>query len=134
MTNLDKLIEAVEAGELDIPDGAAHLPYVTAFFDRWRAVYSGDAVATDIIAWSAYTGSLDAALALKEAVLPNTAIYILSQWPGENAEVELWGTHEGSDGERWHRFEDGKFEAEATTPARALLLATLKALKEKEDG
>lgn len=77
---------------------------------------------------NAYAGSLDAALALYEAVLPGWAIERMHQWPGKQAFVSLWGTHEHNGG-RWHHPEDGRVEAEAETLARALLIAILKAME-----
>ena len=72
-------------------------------------------------------GSLDAAVAFLGAVLPTFAINRISTWPNANARAEIWGTHVDNC-ERWHHHSDGRFKAEADTPARALLLATLDAL------
>ena len=79
----------------------------------------------------AYKGSTDAALALLGAVLPETE-YRLHHFPGKKVTATLWGTHKGRDGMRWHDFKDGSWNADAPTPARALLLATLSALIEQE--
>ena len=81
---------------------------------------------------SAYHGSLDAAKALHDAVLPGWALARLCDWPGCEASCEIWGTHEGKDGERWHHPTDGRANADAHTPARAWLLAIFEALIEQE--
>ena len=81
----------------------------------------------------AYNGSLDAAKALHEAVLPGWAVERITMWPGPNngCAAYLWGTHEKR-GERWHHPEDGRSDATAETPARAWLLAILRALHSME--
>lgn len=79
-------------------------------------------------ALDAFHGSLDAALALHNAVLPDWIIYRLSSWPGHDCEAEIFGTHEHK-GERWHTFTDGRSEGKSDhSIARALLIAILKAL------
>lgn len=80
-------------------------------------------------AWWAYKGSLDAAKALHKAVLRGWAVERLTMWPGTGGMccVSIWGTHD-HDGERWHRFDDGRAEGKSDIPARAWLIAIIKAL------
>ena len=71
-----------------------------------------------------YTTSLDAALA---AVPEGYGIENFMIWPGEPSTVMLVGTHL-RDGRYWHEAgKDGRWRAEAATPALALSLADLKA-------
>lgn len=98
---LDDLIAKVEA------DSGETYNAFEAVFDNM-----GDA------AHRAYSGSLDAALALHNAVLP-----------GHGATVRMDGTAQlfrDSDGER--------FTAVCDDPARAWLIAILKAMKEGKDA
>ena len=112
--SIRELIEAVEAG------GANHGSFAEALInddpqDDW-------CVQRAINAHRAYTGSVDAALALMQAVLPGwTAVEIrsrggMSRWVAEVSRCpdEYFG---GEEAEIGH----------ADTPARALLLAILKA-------
>lgn len=118
MTALDELIEAVETGT------------ATEFqFHTWRPGLTGTIKESKTM-WRAYHGSLDAALALHEALLPGWALERLTKWPGTNGQCTayLWGTHE-RDGERWHNAKDGRVDASTTTPARAWLLAILRAYR-----
>ena len=87
---------------------------------------------TTDLTYLAFRGSLDAAKALHEAVLPGWAISRLTDWPSVGASCEIWGTHEGKDGERWHHHTDGRARADAHTLARAWLLAILEALIAQE--
>lgn len=110
---LNKLIEEVEA----CGDWSLHL--------------MEDALeAHDVTVWDAFVGaingSLDAAKALHDALLPEWSLERLTMWPGSKCHACLWGTHEEG-GERWHSFKDGRVDAEASTPARAWLLAVLRA-------
>jgi hypothetical protein len=85
---------------------------------------------------AAYGGSLDAAKALHDAVLPGWAIERVTMWPGLNGEcvVRIWGTHD-KDGERWHNFDDGRASGRSRDNlARAWLLAILEALIAQEGG
>lgn len=85
----------------------------------------------DCCAWDAYSQkSLDAALALKEAVLPGWAIGSLSFWPGDVARAHILGTHD-TGGERWHNHKDGEAMGDADILSRALLIAILNALIER---
>lgn len=99
-TELDRLIEAVEAGEGNRNDGTLY----RLFGDSW--VHAWDAVDRD---------SIDAAVALLEALLP-----------GWN-----WGR---SYSRMFVEQGDSVFSARGPNPARALLLATLRAYRSTRDG
>lgn len=72
-----------------------------------------------------FTSSLDAALSL---VPEGYAIERLGIWPGHPATVTVLATYKGQDGMYWHDLgKNGRFEAEAATPALALVIASLKA-------
>ena len=105
MSDLDKLIAAVEAG------------------DKWsEAQYAMFGNGTDLVYayQAAFDGSLDAALRLHEALLPGS-------FPGISQ-----NTHSGQwyawvqDKSSWH------FDAKAFVASRAFLLAILRALKAKQ--
>ena len=103
MTDLDKLIAAVEAGEC--PD----------FCPMWHS--EGLCVEAE----GAFAGSLDAALRLHEALLPGWDYcidYVQRVKPLVYVQDDGGPTHDG----------------EAETPARAWLLAILRALKAKGDA
>jgi hypothetical protein len=68
-------------------------------------------------AYSAFSGSLDAALRLHEALLPGSW-YQISHWPMPNMTLVRVGSFEGRD----------------DIPARAWLLAILRALAKREEG
>ena len=108
---LDKLIAAVEAGDLTI-DGAPALS-----MEMSGIVYA--AMGDDLWATcvDAFDGSLDSAVALKDALLPG--------WH--------WGVDEDEECSAWVRL-DGCIVSYSATPARALLLATLRAVKGGADG
>lgn len=97
MGDLDKLIEAVEAGEWAT---GLHLPYE---------------LHTDLL-WKAFNGSLDAALRLHNALLPGWDYSI------DNVQRVKPFVYVVDDG-------GPEFHAEAGTPARAFLLAILRALQ-----
>lgn len=101
ITALDKLINALEAG--------------TATFGMFGAALGSDSIVT---AWDAYGGSLDAALALHEALLPEWG---WGRFPSGN----MWVTDDTDDP---HRFlnSDGYFK---DNQPRAWLLAILKAYR-----
>lgn len=118
MSDLDKLIAAVGEG------------------DKWsEAQYAVFGDGTDLVYayQAAFDGSLDAALRLHEALLPGYALERMTMWHGHPAAVHIWGTHEERDGKLWHDSRDGRFEAESTIPARAWLIAILRALKAQEE-
>ena len=101
------LIEAVEAGTW-LPDGHAEYP---AFFPDWMDVRNAQSMT------EAYLGSLDAAMALHEALLP-----------GVNMDMSI---RDGA-GSVWVLDEEFKpFLGSWHNPARAWLLAILRA---KEAG
>lgn len=114
-TALDKLIEAVEAGGLDsIWHGCSsrrgHWAYETGLNAEQRNK-----------SWYASHGSLDAALALHEALLPGRTLSV-----GQNAHYGDWNA--------WVRYaEDGEildeYTAASDTAARSLLLAILRAYR-----
>ena len=108
MTDLDRLIAAVRSKEkMDALLASRECP---GLHDRRNLLKAAD-------------GSLDAALALKEALLPG--------WK--------WGAHEPKPGtfrayvSRWSALRIMPFTEEAPTPARALLLATLRAYRATQE-
>lgn len=118
MSDLDKLIAAVEAGADwdEAKSTAAYhaLPASGMFCGKWESPAN--------LAFLAYNGSLDAALRLHEALLPG--------WD--------WLLNKRSNyAHVWERQDVGDADADAfsvDTPARAWLLAILRALKAKESG
>lgn len=106
MSDLDKLIAAVEAGAISTD------LIMDAFGNGWD----------DIIVLAAFDGSLDAAKRLHEALLPDYG-YASGGW---GARVWLY-----SDRPHW----DGSKRQEVelpNMPARAWLLAVLRALRDKD--
>ena len=105
MTDLDRLIEAVEAKTWHGD--------TTSMFDH----------AEHMNAYRAFGGSLDAALSLHKALLPRCK----------------WGIHEPLKGlfrayvSTWSALRPMPFTAEAEDPARALLLATLRAYRATQE-
>ena len=118
MNDLEKLIEAVEVD--DVP------------FGGWSILSSQEHIFASEWARQAHNGSLDAAKALHDALLPEWSLERLTMWPGSKCHACLWGTHEEG-GERWHSFKDGRVDAEASTPARAWLLAILRAYAAQQE-
>lgn len=106
---LDKLIAAVEAGDLTV-DGAPALS-----MEMSGIVYAalGDDLWASCV--DAFDGSLDSAVALKDALLTKDCYWRIEEDDdlGFVAHVYLGGLHRG----------------ESANPARALLLATLRAVK-----
>ena len=108
MTDLDRLIAAVRSKEK--MDALLASRECLGLHDRRNLLKAAD-------------GSLDAALALKEALLPG--------WK--------WGAHEPKPGtfrayvSRWSALRIMSFTEEAPTPARALLLATLRAYRATQE-
>jgi hypothetical protein len=91
------------------PGCREHWRYDREPFDNWKV--------------PRYTESIDAALTL----LPDGyAIDRLSIWKGSPSRCIVLGTHLKR-GEYWHIHSDGMWEAEAATPALALVAACLKA-------
>ena len=122
---LDNLIKAVEAGTATRKDFKDAIPpWGPAPSFRLGGAYMQGYQAME----EAYSGSLDAALALHEALLPGWALDRVSMWPGGECYACLMGTHDEY-GERWHSHGDGRVEATSSTPARAWLLAILRAYR-----
>jgi hypothetical protein len=96
---------AVEAGTWGADGIAAHPPELGA---------------ASFIAWSAYNGSFDAALVFMKAVLPEWAWWV----DGHNGASVWYAWVEGD-----APYFDGEYGPNVDTPARALLLAVLKALE-----
>jgi hypothetical protein len=114
MTDLDKLIAAVEAGTATGGDGAAFVPMAMSELIISVMKEEGDAgeLWSDFI--EAHDGSLDAALRLHEALLLG------------------WGwAVEGKDACVWHPDTGGvsRDMVASDNPARAWLLAILKAVR-----
>lgn len=106
MSDLDKLIEAVEAGSL-AKVSAQHIKQALGSHCQMHFV-------------SAFSGSLDAAKALHEALLPGWGAMIPLKESGGAAvvyEVDSRGNHKVGE----HRV----CETQSTNPARAWLLAIL---------
>lgn len=98
-TALRHLIEAVEAGEINIGEGAT-LAFIPLSPEKRRT------------AMAAYNGSLDAAKALHEGLLPN--YFVDFRW---------WTAQNGG----CHATVGNLHSGQATAPARAWLIAILKA-------
>lgn len=114
MTDLDKLIDAVEAGTAS-----------TMLFDQvLGGVFCERFGCGASVAEAAYFGSLDTAKALHDALLPGWAWTIQ-----ENGEQTVWPPNDIADQE-WCA--DGiTVSVEGMDPARAWLLAILRAVKAK---
>ena len=112
MTALDKLIEVIEAGTVYATMGHTMMCR-KAFPPRWEGDHGKDSRAQLCVnAWN--KSSLDAALALHEALLP-----------GWRARLDI-----GRRNRCWVISPDNrKLDAYATTPARAWLLAILRAYR-----
>lgn len=124
MTDLDKLIAAVEAGAT-IAWGLGGSPSRKSLPMHWHD------------AMNAYLGSIDAALRLHEALLPGWGVASMCQlW-----DVTPAGEYVGI-GEEWNvdlhqstgDVRSGEASGTAKGPARAWLLAILRALKAKGDA
>lgn len=110
MTALDKLIEAVEAGDEDFIRSDDWINAWQEFWPEPDAMRSNGTAST-IVALEAYNGSLDAALALHETLLP-----------GQDWCISTSASYAGNG-----------FKASSSTPARAWLLAVLKAYRSIQD-
>lgn len=72
-----------------------------------------------------YTTSVDAALML---VPEGYVVREITIWPGQPSTVAVWEAHQSEgDPSYWHSARDGRWNAEAKTPALALCIAALKA-------
>jgi hypothetical protein len=111
---LTDLLEKVEAGEALAPhDVVADRPF---FEDYEKAIHAGN------LARDAYNGSLDAAEELHEAVLPGFS------WKRQGFVMTVTDDHTG-----WGNGVYGSGRDD-DNPARAWLIAILKALIAKEDA
>jgi len=104
ITALDKLIAAVEGGKMFQPES-----------DRWREFFPVNAVVYGPKIISAFYGSLDAAKALHDALLPGWVYLHISKVMG-SCETEVCS------GGPW-------FNGKSADPARAWLIAILKAYR-----
>ena len=118
MQYIDKLIESVETGTL----------YYGIFSDSLNTPFQDIRYAiNDQVVWMAYNGSLDAAKTLHEAVLHNHVISSLDWKWGGLVEAHIFEVSQ----EQWHEPDMAKFIGRSSTPARAWLIAILKAYKSK---
>ena len=121
---LQRLHDAVVEGNSDI----ATLCSFAAFGDL---IDSGLPVSV-FVGWimdPADIRAMGAAKALHEAMLPGWAIERMSWWPGGHWTFHLWGTGDPDhNGDRWHTHTDGRVEASDTDPARAWLIAIIRAV------
>ena len=111
---LDRLIEAVEAGE--ISKGVTGLKAFEQFSRNAFGLYQSNA------AWRAYGGSLDAALALHEVLLPGWVARVTTGSASAGVKYSHCTVEDWDDGT----------EVDANnqpTPARAWLLAILRAYR-----
>lgn len=121
MSDLDKLIAAVEAGDEDFLIG-------DDWIDAWGVVapqmqtyrLRSDGASASEISGRAYHGSLDAALRLHEALLPGWWYRLTKGKHGPEAIVQ------------GDLFAGEHAEASAENTSRAWLLAILRALKARE--
>lgn len=113
MTDLDKLIAAVEAGVFPADTSASDLGLVGA--------YDGMPVIKTM--YSAFTGSLDAAKRLHDALLPGW-VWKRQVHPGPVASLGVWEPPKFVMGQSVFETDDN--------PARAWLLAILKALRAQQ--
>lgn len=116
---LDKLIKAIEAGAIPLSDLDAFIPSLGL------NTQGNDA-------HSAYRGSLDAAKALHEALLPGW-MWLARKTDADDVSNGQCAPSNGGFANVWHNISpnDGgeHFSVFAETAARAFLLATLKAYR-----
>lgn len=111
MTDLNELIKAIEAGTASKEDDAwFHLPL--------NMMPDGRMSSNMAAAWGAYTGSLDAALALHESLLHEGAVC-------EFRHVKRYA----DESYVYVHVKDETCTGRASNPARAWLIATLKAYR-----
>ena len=118
MTDLDKLIAAVEAGTAS----------TMRFEDTLGHISSATFGSADIVAELAYFGSLDAALRLHEALLPGWEYALYGpndSYHLHQAQLETPAMRAALD------IGFSPISGEAESPARAWLLAILRAIKAK---
>ena len=112
---LTDLLAKVEAGEFDATeDRPAKFNGFCSHWEAARGAYTNPNYKT---AWLAYNGSLDAAKALHEAVLPGWGYAVSPQYARVVDPIPLYGSPNKS-----------KDAINADNPARAWLIALLKAL------
>jgi hypothetical protein len=132
--HLGELIKAVEAGTFDATNERP--ARFNAFMDLAEHVFPQDVRALNANGWNAYRGDLNAAMALHKALLPGffvTLTRLCKEWDGDTITLEPddWRA-EVYDGTR---NETGIYEtADSADPARAWLLAILRALEAAEAG
>lgn len=124
MTPLRQLIESVEAGKYDSTTDRPHR--FNQFCRDWDAARGSYTNQFSEVAWRAYRGSLDAALALHEALLPG--------W-------RIEGVHQKYKTKRWYvcmdKFDDPDAKSSALNNhsfARSWLLAILRAYEAQQEG
>ena len=115
MSNIRNLIEAVEAGTL--PEAVFH--GCSVIRGHWAYTTGLDALQRQKV-YLAYNGSLDAAEALHEALLPGWMPQIIKTYD------DSWMVNIKERGKQY--MQDSTF---APTPARAWLLAILRAVEAK---
>ena len=118
MTDLDRLIAAVEAGSF-VADTERKVPRFNAFADAFEVALGMKPSYAD--GWGAYRGSLDAALRLHEALLPGMFWNM-----GHLDQPSLGYVCTVADG---HFADSPSWRGYAMTPARSWLLAILRAVK-----
>ena len=128
MTDLEKLIAAVEAGTLNAFTCGATVDAYPADFP-----FDGEGL-TLTTTLDAYRGSLDAALRLHEALLPGWRWITRNTSAGDVAR-DMCGEDDFGFANVWEAGEPNEgadyFFAFSATPARAWLLSILRALQEK---
>ena len=112
-----KMREQVEAGLFDPSPKDARAPYYNRFCNLSEIALANGAVGLDHLAFQTYKGSLDAAKALHDALLPGKS----------------WTVCPGGAGVDYSRH-DYRAEADNDNPARAWLIAILRALEAQEGG
>ena len=121
---MQRLLDAVEAGETPNDD------LIIAALGHRRI--AGGWYVPRLVKWimdPADIRAMGAAKALHEALLPGWAIERMSWWPGGHWTFHLWGTGDPDhNGDRWHTHTDGRVEASDTDPARAWLIALIRAV------
>ena len=121
---LAELIAKVEAGGFDAPPSSARAPFFNAFMDLAEIALPQNVTGCSALAWQAYNmASLDAAKALHEAVL-HERVFVEIEWSKRYNDEARVTISLGENG--WY--------AGSGTPARAWLLAILKALHEMENN
>lgn len=124
MTDLDKLIEAVERGDDDFIRSDDWINAWQSFYPQPDSERS-NGTACLLVAWKAYHGSLDAAKALHEALLPGWIVHDFSQ----NSRSMGWSMVICNEAGVYHTSHEGGEVGFVPVAARAWLLAVLKAYR-----